>query len=425
MNFDMKNRIVSILAWAQILPAAALFAASPADWPQWRGPTRDGKSPDTGLLQQWPEGGPKLLWKATGLGGGYSSVAVVGERIYTEGDAGENSAVVALSRADGKKLWSSRLGKGGAPGWGGFAGPRATPSVEGDRVFAVGQFGEVACYDAGSGEELWRKSYEADFGATRPEWGFSGSPLLDGGHVLVAPGGAAGSVAALDPRTGALQWRTADFKDGVHYTSLTPADIGGQHQYLFLSDASLAGIAPDGKVLWRTARKGATAVIPDPIYSDGRLFTTSGYGTGGNLFSIAAQAGRYTVEETAKLKPFETHIGGTVLVDGRVYGHSEKGGWTCLDLKSGKILWQEKAKFGKGSIVYAGGRLILREEDNKGSRKGRVALIEPSAEGWRERGMFAQPDRTETHAWAHPVVIGGRLYLRDGDVLLCYDLKAS
>ena len=422
----MKKVTRSILVLLPLVSATFVLNAAPADWPHWRGPNYDGKSPDTGLLKAWPQGGPGLLWKASGLGIGYSSVAVAGTRIYTQGDLGEASCVVVLNRADGTKIWSSRLGKAGAPGWGGFAGPRATPTVDGDRVFAVGQFGELACYEAVTGEELWRKHFEGDFGAQRPEWGFSGSPLVDGDQLVVAPGGSAGDVVALNKRTAEVIWRSAGLKDPIHYTSLVPREIGGVRQYLLLTETSLAGIAAkDGQVLWRTPRRGATAVIPDPIYHDGNVFTTSGYGTGCNLFRITVQDGRFSATEVYKNKTFENHIGGVVEVDGHLYGHSEKGGWTCQEMKTGKVLWQEKAKLGKGSIVYAEGMLVLREQDDKGSRKGRLALIEATPAGYKERGVFDQPDRSEYSAWAHPVIIGGRLYVRDADVLLCYDLQAK
>ena len=419
----ITTRFTTILF--QVLPASLALAAG-GDWPQWGGPNRDGKSPETGLLKEWPQEGPPLAWKTTGLGAGFSSVAMVGQRIYTQGDVDGASVVLALNRADGKSIWASKLGKAGAPGWGGFTGPRGTPTVDGDLVFAVGQFGELACYNAKDGQEIWRKDYAKDFGANRPEWGFSGSPLVDGEMVLVAPGGEGGDVVALNKKTGAVIWRSAEMKDTVHYTSLAIQEIGGIRQCLLLGETSLAGITvKDGKMLWRTPRKGATAVIPDPIYSDGYIYTTSGYGAGCNLFKITAQDGRFSLEEVYKNKTIENHHGGVVKVGNYIYGYSEKGGWTCQEMLTGKVMWQESQKLRKGSIFYADGKLILREEDNKGSRKGRIVLIEATPSGYQEKGSFNQPDRSKDHAWPHPVVTGGMLYIRDGDVLLCYDLKAK
>ena len=255
---------------ALLLSLTSVALAAPGDWPQFRGPNRDGVSAETGLLQDLPPGGPPLVWKATGLGVGYSTVSVVGNRIYTIGENNESSSVVALNAADGKKVWSAKLGKPGAPGMPAFEGPRATPTVEGDLLVAVGQWGEMACLDTAQGKELWRKDYTKDFGGKRPNWGYAESPLIDGDKVVITPGGSEGSIVALDKKTGALLWRSKGFTDAPHYSSLIVAEIGGVRQYIQLTAESVVGIAAaDGKVLWRAARKGKTAVIPTPIYSDG------------------------------------------------------------------------------------------------------------------------------------------------------------
>ena len=189
------------------------------DWPQWRGPNRDGHSADTGLLKQWPEGGPKLAWKATGLGSGYTGVSVVGDRLFTMGDLGDANYLIAVNRADGKILWKTKVGKSGAPGWGGFAGPRCTPTVDDNRVFAVGQYGEVLCADAATGKEIWCKDYGKDFGGKVPEWGFCGMPVVDGDNVILIPGGKKGDLAAVNKKTGKLIWRSKEFTDSIHYSS--------------------------------------------------------------------------------------------------------------------------------------------------------------------------------------------------------------
>ena len=396
------------------------FGAS-GDWPQWRGPHRDGHSPDTGLLKQWADGGPKLAWKATGLGSGYGNVSVVGNRLFAMGDKDGASCVVALNRADGQPIWTTKVGKAGAPGWGGFAGPRCSPTVDGDLVFAVGQYGEVICVDAASGKELWRKDYAKDFGGQMPAWGYCGMPLVDGDQVILIPGGPRGDLVALNKKTGALIWQSKEFTDGIHYSSPIAAEIGGVRQYIQLTDASVAGIAAaDGRLLWRAARKGSTAVIPTPIYQDGYVYVSSGYGAGCNRFKITAADGKFSAVETYANRVMTNHHGGVVLVGKHLYGFSEGKGWTCQEFETGKAVWQEKSKLGKGSLVYADGMLYLRAEDGKGI----VALVEATPEGYREKGRFDQPDRSEKNSWAHPVVIGGRLYLRDQDVLLCYDVEA-
>jgi outer membrane protein assembly factor BamB len=337
------------------------------------------------------------------------------------GDKGENSFVIALNRKDGKAEWATKLGRAGAPGWGGYAGPRSTPTVDGNLVFAVGQWGEVLCLDT-SGKELWRKDLTKDFGAKLPEWGYTESPLVDGNNVILTPGGPQGAIVAMNKKTGKVVWQSKEFKDAAQYSSLIAVQINGVRQYIQLTDASVAGIAPaDGKLLWRAPRRGATAVIPTPIYFDNFVYVTSGYGIGCNLFKVTKSSGEFSAEQVYANKVMVDHHGGVIRIGENVYGHSDGKGWTCQALKTGAPVWQEKQKLGKGSIAYADGRFYLRSEEKKGT----VALIEASPEGYKEHGRFDQPDRSEKESWAHPVIAGGKLYLRDQDLLLCYDLKAK
>ena len=396
------------------------MSAAQTDWPQWRGPNRDGLSTETGLRQEWPKEGPPLLWKATGLGIGFSSVSVAGQRIYTMGERGDANHVLALNRADGKILWSTRLGKAGAPGWGGFAGPRGTPTVDGSLVFALGQYGEVICVKAEDGKEVWRKRLTTDFGGPQVEWGFSESPLVDGDQVVLTPGGPKGTLVALNKQTGELIWQTKDWTDNAHYSSIIIAEIDGVRQYVQLTEKSVAGVAPkDGKLLWKAARKGATAVIPTPIYADNHVYVTSGYGIGCNLFKVA-KGSEFTATQVYANKVMANHHGGVVKLGDYLYGHSDGKGWTCQAFKSGEARWQENKKLGKGSLVYADGRLYCREE----AEKGVVALVEATPAGFVEKGRFTPPDRSGKKSWPHPAIAGGQLYLRDQDVLLCYDVKA-
>jgi outer membrane protein assembly factor BamB len=402
-----------------LLTGAALLTA--ADWPQFRGPNRDDISPDTGLLKQLPAGGPPLQWKATGLGAGYADVSIVGDRIYTMGEDKESSDVIALNAADGKPVWKAKLGKPGAPGMPEFYGPRSTPTVAGDLLVALSQWGDLVCLDAKTGKELWRKDYEKDLGGRRPTWGYSESPIIDADKVVITPGGSEGTIAALDKKTGALVWRTKGLTDPPDYSSLIIAEIGGVRQYIQLTDKSVVGVAAaDGKVLWRAPRPGRVAVIPTPIYSDGFVYVNSSYGVGCNLFKITADDGKFTATEVYANKVMANHHGGVIKVGEYVYGYSEGKGWTCQDFKTGEAKWEEKEKLGKGSIAYADGHFYLRTED-----KGTVALIDASPEGYQERGRFEQPDRSKLQAWPHPVICGGKLYLRDQDVLLCYNVKGS
>jgi outer membrane protein assembly factor BamB len=407
--------LVSLLA--QLGPKSLRGAS--ADWPQWRGPNRDGISPDTGLLKEWPKDGPPLLWKATGVGAGFSGVAVVGERIFTSGDRADANYVLAFNRADGKLLWSAKLGKAGAPGWGGFTGPRSTPSVDDGLVFGLGQFGEVICLKADDGKEVWRKHLTSDFGGPIMEWGFAESPLVDGDKVVFTPGGPRGTLVALNKKTGELIWRSKGWTDNAHYSSIIPAEIGGVRQYIQLTDRTLAGVAAnDGEVLWKAPRKGSTAVIPTPVYAEGQVYATSGYGIGCNSFKVAHGSG-FTATQVYANKVMANHHGGVVKIGEYVYGHSDGKGWTCQKFQTGDAVWQEKDKLGKGSLVCADGRLYCREE----AEKGVVALLEPTPSGYVEKGRFTPPDRSGKMSWSHPVVVGGKLYLRDQDILLCYEVQ--
>ena len=405
---------------ALVLSLASVALAVPADWPQFRGPNRDGTSAETGLLKDVPPGGPPLVWKATGLGIGYASVSVVGNRIYTIGEDTNASSVFALDTASGKQVWAAKLGKSGAPGRPAFEGPRATPTVAGDLVFAVGQWGELVCLEAATGKELWRKDYEKDFGGKLPHWGFAESPLVDGDKVVVTPGGAEGAVVALNQKTGAVIWRSQEFTDSPHYSSLIVAEIGKVRQYIQLTAESVVGVAAaDGKLLWQAPRKGKTAVIPTPIYSDGYVYVTSSYGVGCNLFKVTAAGGKFTAEEVYANKVLGNKQGGVVKLGAFVYGHADDTGWTCQDFKTGTAKWQSKTP-GKGSLIYADGRCYLRAED-----KGTMVLIEATPDGFKEHGSFDQPSRSDKKAWPYPVIAAGKLYLRDMDVLLCYDVKAK
>jgi len=265
---------------------------------------------------------------------------------------------------------------------------------------------------------------ETDFRGTNPGWGYSESPLIDGDNVVCIPGGKKGAVIALNKVTGDTVWQCADIKDEAAYTSLVPTEISGKKQYLLLTFKTIAGIAPDtGKVLWRAVRNGETAVIPDPIQKDGYVFTTSGYGVGCNVFKVNGDSADevYSDANTINKKNDRTanHLGGMVLVGDHLYGTNERN-LRCLELKTGKLVWENKC-VGKGSIMAADGNLIVRSEGGKGS----IALVEASPAGYKEHGRFDQPERSKSNSWPHPVVAGGKLYIRDQDVLLCFDLKAK
>ena len=425
----MRMRLAALVLGGSVAVSASGAAPveSAKDWPQWHGHNRDNISRETGLLKEWPAEGPPLAWKIQGVGSGFSTVAVANGKIYTAGDEGEESFVYALNEADGTRAWRSKLGRAAAPG--NYPGTRATPTVDGERVYMIGQLGDVVCYQSGDGKEVWRKNLKEEFkGKMMSGWGNSESVLVDGEKLICTPGGSEGTLLALNKADGSVVWRSKDFTDSAAYASPIAVEIGGVRQIIVFTDKSLAGIgAADGKLLWRHDRPGRTAVIPTPVVKDDHIFVTSGYGVGCDLFRIDASGGTFTATKVYSNNKMINHHGGVILLDGKVYGHSdavrgnrESGGWTCLDFMSGEEVWRERGELGKGTISYADGRFYLRDES-----KGTLVLIEASPAGWKEHGRFEQPDRSRAQAWPHIVIANGKMYVRDQATLLCYDVKGK
>ncbi len=402
------------------------FTALAEDWPQWQGTHRDGVSTETGLLKSWPAGGPKLLWKTGNLGGGYSTPSVSKGRIYGMSYRGEHEAVWALDANTGKELWACNTGVKPSEKIGYNDGSRSTPTVDGDALYVVGTGGDVACVDTATGKLRWKKNLKGDFGGQMMSgWGFSESPLVDGDKLICTPGGAQGTLLALNKKNGAKIWQSTEITDKAAYSSVTIAEIGGKRQYIQFTGESLFGVdAATGKLLWRADRHGKTAVIPTPIFFDNHIFVTSGYGIGCNLFKITPAGSTFKVEEVYANTNMKNHHGGVVRVGQHLYGVNDPRNLTCLDFKTGKVVWENES-VGKGAVSCADGMLYVRGEGSKGGGASSVALVEPTPTGYKEKGRFQQPDRSSKNSWPHPVIANGRLYLRDQDVLLCYDVKAK
>jgi outer membrane protein assembly factor BamB len=420
---------ITLFSVAFVFPAAA---ASPDNapvntqtrvtngpWPQWQGPNRNNISTETGLLKEWPASGPPLLWKAHGIGGGFATVSIANGKIYTMGDLADAAYLIALD-LDGKPLWKTRVGNTG--GGAGYPGPRCEPTVSGDSVVCLGQFGDLLCADANTGAARWHKNMKSDFdGKMMSGWGYAESPLVDGNNVICTPGGSDGAMIALDLKTGEPVWRCKELKDPAAYASAIAVTIGGRKQYVQLTGQSVSGVAADdGKLLWRADRAGKTAVIPTPIFKDDEVFVTSGYGVGCNLFKITGSGDKFEAKEVYANKNMINHHGGVVLVDKYIYGTRDPGILTCMDFQTGEIKWKDRS-LGKGAVSYADGHLYLREEN-----AGTMGLIDATPDGYHLVSQFEQPDRDKKYkAWPHPVIADGRLYLRDQDLLLCYDIRAK
>ena len=383
------------------------------DWPQWQGPDRTGISRETGLLREWPSGGPQQLWSASNLGGGYGSIAVKGDRIFLQGMKSSSSIVSALNRADGKGVWSKTLGPSASNDQG--DGPRGTPTVDGDRVYVLTETGELACLKT-DGTAVWQRNILKDFGGRNLRWLISESPLIDGNNVIVSPGGHNAGMVALDKMTGKTVWTSKELSDAAGYSSAVVADVQGVRTLMTLTSSAGVGVrASDGKLMWRYERAAnGVANITTPVFFDNKVFYTSAYDTGGALLGLNAQNGEVKASEIYFTRNMKNHHGGVVLVNGYLYGFSDSI-LTCLEFATGKQMWRDRS-VGKGSLTYAEGNLYIQGENNV------VGLAEASPDGYKEKGRFQIPDQG-LPSWAHPVVSGGRLYVRNQGTLAAFDIK--
>ena len=400
--------------------------AKPFDWPQWRGPNRDDISKETGLLASWPKDGPPLAWSVKNMGKGYSTVAIAAGRIYTMGARGESELVIALDETTGKEVWSTKFAEAFHQNMG--DGPRCTPTVDGDAVYALGGAGDLVCLDAASGKERWRKSLSKDFGGRMMSgWGWSESPLVDGDKVLCTPGSDNAAVVALNKKSGQVIWKASITNTGGSgYASLVVAEVGGIRQYLTLFGRCIAAVAAkDGKFLWRYDKvANKTANIPTPIVEGDFVFCSTGYQTGSALLKLVPIASGVKAEELYFLdgKTLQNHHGGMVLLDGYIYcGHGHNNGNpACIGFKTGKVEWKERSP-GQGSaaVTYADGHVYFRYQN------GTMALVEANPRAYKETGKFQLPNDSGKPSWPHPVIANGKLYIRDQDALMCYDVKAK
>ena len=395
------------------------------DWPQWRGPNRDGISKETGLLKQWPESGPKLLWQVNDAGGAYSTPAVVGERLYLISSRGEaDESVQARNVSDGKVAWSVRIGKVGPNTRAmNYPGSRSTPTVVGDVLYALGSDGDLACMQASDGKVRWKKSLRSDFGGKPGQWAYAESPLVDGDAVVCTPGGSTATMVALNRNSGDVIWKCAvPGGDDAAYSSIVVVESGGVKQYVTFLGKGLVGVdAKTGKFLWRYEQtaQGSPANIPTPVARDGYVYSATARG-GGGLVKISAGPAGATAEQVYFDKKLPTAIGGSVLVGDHLFGTGQV--LICAEFTTGKVKWTDRG-VGAASVLYADGTLYLHAEQS-----GDVALVAASPEGYKELGRFTppnQPDHGKSKAWAYPVVANGRLYVRDQDMLWCYDVKGK
>jgi outer membrane protein assembly factor BamB len=393
---------------------AAIFLlpllATATDWPQWRGPNRDGISSEMGLLASWPAGGPKVVWKTNGLGEGYSSLAIVNGRIYTQGQRGNQEFVFAFDVKTGKKLWETPTSRAFSNDRGN--GPRGTPTFDNDRLYAMAGDGTLVCLDAATGKAIWSQNVVQKFGGSVIQWGMSESPLIDGDRLIIMPGGRGASIVSLKKSDGSLQWKTGN--DEAGYSSAILVEVNGVRQVVALSGESAMGVAEqNGELFWRYPKvANRTANIATPIYHDGYIFVSTDYGTGCALLRL----GPKTMSEVYFNRDMKNHYSTSVLVGDTIYGYSDAI-LTAMDFKTGKVLWKNRS-VGKGSVAYADKRLYVLSED------GVAGLVDPSPDAYKEVSRF-EISKGQWPTWSPPVISDGKLYLREQDNLISYDVKAK
>lgn len=391
--------------------SAGISAQTGGNWPQWRGANRDGISKETGLLKQWPADGPPLVWKATGAGGGYSSLAISQGRIFTMGLRGDREVIAAFDVATGKQVWATPHGSAFRNDRG--DGPRGTPTIEGNRLYALGGAGDLSALDTTTGKVVWTMNVLEKFGGRNITWGISESPLIIGERILVNPGGPGASIVALSKKDGSLIWKSQS--DPAGYSSGIPVQIGTTTQVVFFTHNRAVGLdLKDGKLLWEYARAAnRVANAATPVVRGNRVFISSDYGTGAGLLEIKADG---QAQEVYFTKDMRNHHSSSILIGDHLYGFSS-GILTAMRFDTGEVAWRDRS-VGKGSLVYADGNLYAFSEN------GVVGLIEATPTGYSEKGRF-RITQDSLPTWTHPVVAGGRLYLRDQDTIYAYDVRAK
>jgi outer membrane protein assembly factor BamB len=412
----MKRFLLPLFALSLVVSARPAVAD---EWPQWRGPQRNGISRETGLLQAWPEGGPKLLWEVKDIGNGYSTPSVVGGRIYLMSNRGDEESVLALHAKDGTTAWSVPVGKVGKNFGPQYPGTRSTPTVDGDVLYALGSDGDLVCLETEQGKLRWKKNLKTDFKGSPGKWAYAESPLIDGDVLVCTPGGREATLVALNKKDGSVVWKSAvPGGDAAAYASPIIARVGGAKEYVQFLGQGVVGVdARTGRFLWRYAKtaQGSPANIPTPVFHDSLVFSSTGRG-GGGAVKLTPEAQGVSAAEVYSSRELANPIGGVVRVGEYLYGTNNQSLF-CVEFATGKVRWQDRC-VGQGSICYADGRLYVRGENT-----GDVALVEATPDSYKEKGRLRQPDRSRQQAWPYPVVANGRLYLRDQNVLLCYDVK--
>jgi len=415
----IKTLVAAAFLGSLLLGVPASAPAQTADsawWPQFHGPNRDNISTDTGLLKKWPAGGPKLIWDYPDCGKGWSGIAIAKGRILTAGDFGDQEMLIALDTS-GKFLWKS---PNGAAWQGAEPGSRTTPTYDDGMLFHMNPTGRLAAYDASSGKEAWSVDLQSEFGARYGTWAMAENVLVEGDKVLCLPGGSKAFAAALDKRTGKTIWTNREFEERAAYCSPIVASYRGVRQMITLAQRSVVGIdVATGKLLWSHPFGKVWQNTTSPVFHDGYVFITCGHSSGGQLLKINPDV--RGISEVWYRKEFDNCHGGVILLEGRLYGCGCRLGgkdFFCVDFLTGKTRFTSKT-LGKVSITYADGMLYCLSD------KGKMSLAAIKPDGLDVVSQFDLPKVSPDLTLCHPVVCGGRLYLRHANHLYAYDVRAK
>ena len=432
MEKKCNNRLPFMMMAAMLVITGMALQAQ--DWPQWRGHNREGVSKETGLNLDWTSKKPALKWVFREAGFGYTAPTIVGTTLYSQGGSNGKDFAFALDVNTGAVKWKQDLGDEFVDPQNRGNGPRGSVTVDGDKLYLVRGGGQIHCLSASDGKMIWHKDFISDFGGrlmSSPNWGFSESPLVDGNLVICTPGGANGNMVALNKNTGDLVWRCTEWTDNASFSSAIIAEVGGIRQYIQQSNKGVGGVsAKDGKLLWKIDNSSyRTAVIPTPIFNDNMVYVTNGYNGGCMGIQLTKEGEGIKADTIYKNRNMDNQHGGVVLINGYIYGHSDRpsDSWVCQNFKTGEIVWSRKHQdtdVGKGSLFAIGDSLVLF-----GLKNGTLSVVAASPDGWKEFGKIEIPERikddqtTDKELWSHPVIANGNLYLRDHNLLFCFDLK--
>ncbi len=413
MSPSKRSLLAAVLVILVLVSQRSATAADPY-WPCFHGAAGDNISTDTNLLKQWPEDGPELIWTAKGIGTGYSTVSLAHGLIFTAGNIDGESVVTALD-LDGKMVWQAECGKAWTKD---YPGTRGTPTIDGDQLYYETPRGDLVCLNAKSGKEIWNLNILERFAATNIKWALAESVKIDGDLLICCPFGKKGSIVALDKRTGETVWAAESVDDKAAYATPTIAQFDGRRIVLTMSSKALLGVdGTDGKLLFRyehITKYDVNAL--KPICVDGYVFISSGYGSGSEMVRLTTAGDTITAKQVWASKEMDNHHGGVILWDGYIYGSSSRGKWVCFDWKTGKTMYAERG-VGKGSLTFADGLLYILSESGR-----KMGLVKPTPEGHEIISQFKIPTGGEGKSWAHPVVCGGRLYVRHGDLLFAFNV---